>query len=240
MLQRERDIGVFLVRESMSINGDYVLCVKQDTIRNYIINRIQSGGRLCFRIGDQEFSSLPNLLKFYKVHYLDTTTLNRPAQRQKFIANRTVEARDPGDLTIAEGQVLTLLWKDEEEWWTVRDARGNYGLVPVKYLDKYDETSPQSTQSRDSPLTSSAQTMHLAKAPRKLPARARVKRQYIPCAYDTKALKLEVGDIVLVTAMNINGQWEGEVNGRRGDFPFVYIQFDDEMNDVDADAAQSE
>lgn len=32
--------------------------------------------------------------------------------------------------------MLTLLWKDEEEWWTVRDARGNYGLVPVKYLDK--------------------------------------------------------------------------------------------------------
>jgi len=44
--------------------------------------------------------------------------------------------QDPGDLTIAEGQVLTLLWKDEEEWWTVRNACGSYGLVPVKYLDK--------------------------------------------------------------------------------------------------------
>lgn len=31
---------------------------------------------------------------------------------------------------------MSLLWKDEEEWWTVRNARGNYGLVPVKYLDK--------------------------------------------------------------------------------------------------------
>lgn len=28
ILQQERDSGVFLVRESMSINGDYVLCVK--------------------------------------------------------------------------------------------------------------------------------------------------------------------------------------------------------------------
>ena len=28
ILQWERDSGVFLVRESMSINGDYVLCVK--------------------------------------------------------------------------------------------------------------------------------------------------------------------------------------------------------------------
>jgi len=41
-----------------------------------------------------------------------------------------------------------------------------------------------------------------------------------------------------VTAININGQWEGEVNGRRGDFPFVYIQFEDELgvDDVDPDA----
>jgi len=44
--------------------------------------------------------------------------------------------QDPGDLSVAEGQVLTLLWKDEEEWWTVRNAHGSYGLVPVKYLDK--------------------------------------------------------------------------------------------------------
>ena len=43
----------------------------------------------------------------------------------------------------------------------------------------------------------------------------------------------QVGDVVLVTAMNVNGQWEGEVNGRRGDFPFVYIQFDDEMTGTD-------
>ena len=39
----------------------------------------------------------------------------------------------------------------------------------------------------------------------------------------------QVGDIVTVTAMKINGQWEGEVNGRRGDFPFIYIQFEDEL-----------
>ena len=28
ILQMERDSGVFVVRESVSINGDYVLCVK--------------------------------------------------------------------------------------------------------------------------------------------------------------------------------------------------------------------
>jgi len=38
MLQRERDIGVFLVRESMSINGDYVLCVKLVTLIYLLTN----------------------------------------------------------------------------------------------------------------------------------------------------------------------------------------------------------
>jgi len=37
--------------------------------------------------------------------------------------------------------VLTLLWKDEEEWWTVRNAHGSCGLVPVKYLDKVKKPS---------------------------------------------------------------------------------------------------
>ena len=63
-------------------------CCRQDTIRNYIINRIQSGGRLRFRIGDQEFPSLPSLLKFYKVHYLDTTTLIRPVSTMAFLLHK--------------------------------------------------------------------------------------------------------------------------------------------------------
>jgi len=33
ILQQERDSGVFLVRESMSINGDYVLCVRSVSLR---------------------------------------------------------------------------------------------------------------------------------------------------------------------------------------------------------------
>jgi C-crk adapter molecule crk len=35
-----------------------------------------------YRIGDQSFSDLPELLAFYKLHYLDTTPLRRPAQKK--------------------------------------------------------------------------------------------------------------------------------------------------------------
>lgn len=85
---------------------------------------------------------------------------------------------------------------------------------------------------------------------RKLPAKAVVVQQRIPNAYDKKALKLEVlifimvfcykhsnviyqnfiqkGDIITVTNTNINGQWEGELNGKKGHFPFNYIKFVDD------------
>ena len=44
---------------------------------------------------------------------------------------------------------------------------------------------------------------------------------------------LQVGDIVTVTAMNVSGQWEGEVNGRQGFFPFNYIEFINEDEETD-------
>lgn len=75
---------------------------------------------------------------------------------------------------------------------------------------------------------------------RKLPALARVKQARVPNAYDKTALKLEVGDIITVTKMNINGQWEGELKGKVGHFPFPFVEFIDQiegagdLNDLDS------
>lgn len=67
---------------------------------------------------------------------------------------------------------------------------------------------------------------------KKLPALARVKQVRVPNAYDKTALKLDIGDIIKVTKTNINGQWEGELNGKTGHFPFTHVEFmDSEMND---------
>ena len=51
----------------------------------------------------------------------------------------------------------------------------------------------------------------------------------MPNAYDKTALKLEVGDIITVTKMNINGQWEGESKGKVGHFPFPFVEFIDQI-----------
>lgn len=101
LLEQERDSGVFLVRDSSSIPGDYVLCVKEDAkVSHYIINKIPQHKpnlpiQTVYRIGDNSFNDLPELLEFYKIHYLDTTTLRRPVQRkvEKVIAKFDFEGK---------------------------------------------------------------------------------------------------------------------------------------------------
>lgn len=66
---------------------------------------------------------------------------------------------------------------------------------------------------------------------RQLPAKARVKQGRVPNAYDQTQLKLEIGDIITVTQTNINGQWQGELNGKVGFFPFTHVEFLDSDNE---------
>lgn len=95
LLLPEREGGVFLVRDSNTIVGDYVLSVKEDIkVSHYIVNKISTGvgggnehhqhqqQQHVYRIGDQSFSDLPELLAFYILHYLDTTPLRRPVHRR--------------------------------------------------------------------------------------------------------------------------------------------------------------
>lgn len=34
----------------------------------------------------------------------------------------------------------------------------------------------------------------------------------------------QVGEMVKVTKINVNGQWEGECKGKRGHFPFTHVR----------------
>lgn len=90
-LQGQRH-GVFLVRDSSTCPGDYVLSVSENSrVSHYIINSLPNRR---FKIGDQEFEHLPALLEFYKIHYLDTTTLIEPAPR--YVRSQPSPARGCG------------------------------------------------------------------------------------------------------------------------------------------------
>lgn len=91
-LQGQRH-GMFLVRDSSTCPGDYVLSVSENSrVSHYIINSLPNRR---FKIGDQEFDHLPALLEFYKIHYLDTTTLIEPAPR--YASTRAPGASNPPD-----------------------------------------------------------------------------------------------------------------------------------------------
>lgn len=242
MLMNEREGGVFLVRDSNSIVGDYVLCVKEDLkVSHYIINKIQQNDQTVYRIGDQSFGDLPELLSFYILHYLDTTPLRRPVSRriERVIGKFDFDGSDSDDLPFKKGEILFVLNKDEDQWWTARNCQGLVGQIPVPYVQKYEEMQSGTIErtgsgggsgiiGNPSGVASPHQTDNALKKSnlnRKLPAHARVKQARVPNAYDKTALKLEVGDIIKVTKTNINGQWEGELKGKIGHFPFTHVEF---------------
>ena len=56
-------------------------CREGSKVSHYIINsKSTDGGAVRFHIGDMVFQSIPDLLTFYKTHYLDTTSLVRPVR----------------------------------------------------------------------------------------------------------------------------------------------------------------
>lgn len=79
---------------------------------------------------------MPELLKFYRSHLLDKTCLKRVVTREKYITLYTFEGKDPEDLPFRKGEILTILQKDEAQWWTARNSKGDKGQVPVTYLQK--------------------------------------------------------------------------------------------------------
>ncbi|XP_023210138.1 adapter molecule Crk-like, partial [Centruroides sculpturatus] len=208
---------------------------------------------------------------------------------------------DPDDLPFKKGEILSIITKDEEQWWTGRNHLGQTGSIPVPYVEKIDDCEenecfiaeqpledqltqvppppPEQTSEKLEPFKQTMPNFQRklpalarvkqarvpnaydktalklerklpalarvkqARVPnaydktalklefqRKLPALARVKQARVPNAYDKTALKLEVGDIIKVTKTNINGQWEGELWGRVGHFPFTHVEFIDSDN----------
>ena len=57
------------------------VCREGSKVSHYIINsKAGDAGSMRFHIGELVFPSLPDLLNFYKTHYLDTTSLVRPVR----------------------------------------------------------------------------------------------------------------------------------------------------------------
>jgi proto-oncogene C-crk len=230
-----RKSGLFLVRDSSTHPGDFVLSVSENgKVSHYIISHRNN----LYLIGDQSFPDLPTVLDFYRMHYLDTTTLIEIAPRPQMsggfqpalqpaipspgpiqVPSPVVEVTgelvvrgkfdfksdDPEDLNFKKGDVMKVLRKDEEDWWYARHSDGRTGSIPVPYVE----------------IVSSQVSSQQGSQPNQVLARATMERQ---CPFDPSALSFRQGEIILVTKRNDNGIWEGEINGRKGHFPFTSVE----------------
>jgi len=241
-----RPSGTYLVRDSSSIPGDYVLSVSESSkVSHYIIN---NKGNV-YQIGEQTFPDLPAIINFYKKHFLDTTTLKDPVVRE--IANEKVKAlynftgQDPEDLGFKKGDILTVIKKEEENWWRVRDAEGHEGMIPRPYVVTISHTESSNAArplGESSKLSSGRQSQRFSEGynnpagkPVVVPfTQTKEEDEEWNChcmaimdyihPYDETRLTFKKGDRIKVLRKEDDGTWFGELNNRTGYFPFIYVQ----------------
>jgi len=247
--------GLHFVRDSSTCQGDYVLCVSENSkVSHYIINSQEDGG---YRIGDNTFQSLHAVLQFYKENLLDTTVLNDMLVIERVQGRYDFPGSDDDDLPFKKGEMLYVIEKTEEQWWQALSQSGQIGSIPVPYvipctkeqpvreapvpqksspaiLPPLQAQPPMIRQPLDRPpqvpplnTLPSEETDSAPPTPgTKLKAQAIMDRN--PSAYDHKFLSFKAGDSIIVTKQNDNGLWEGECEGRKGLFPFNHVRLLDQ------------
>lgn len=256
LLCDEQPLGTFLIRDSTS-PGSYALSVREELsgdqqVRHYLIEPSETeNGKMSVKIAEQHFIDIPALLNHYKMRILANVSLVRPLQKpaiEKMIALYAFEGQEPSDLPFQKNEYLEIVGKPQEEWWEARNALGATGLVPANYLAHAEDvivqrgngspdTSSLSSENRLSgtsvasdlgdPAVSSTSPSN---TPR-VPSWARVTLDRRPNVYDTEALRLRKGEMIKVTKLHPSGICEGILNGKKGTFPFTYVEF---VNEDDA------
>eukprot|EP00040_Diaphanoeca_grandis_P009292 m.48324 g.48324 ORF g.48324 m.48324 type:complete len:558 (+) comp20708_c0_seq1:201-1874(+) len=140
--------GAFMIRDSGSSPGDYVLSLCEGTrVSHYII---QKGGPHSYVLSDQTFVNIVELINFYRVHLLDSTCLTVPVPETEALKNgvrikqflvivrakHNFNGRDPEDLSFHKGELLNVIEKHEPEWWKAQSQETlQIGVVPANYLE---------------------------------------------------------------------------------------------------------
>eukprot|EP00118_Oscarella_pearsei_P025897 m.308991 g.308991 ORF g.308991 m.308991 type:complete len:188 (+) comp45235_c0_seq1:1-564(+) len=154
----------------------------------------------------------------------------RPGQPMERVrALYKFESNDPEDLPFQKGDIMVILSKDEEQWWFAQHADGRSGQIPTPYVETILDVGIKPPTRTDSVMHSNfvpkVRNASSAVPSRSSgPVRARATMDRVANAYDQAALSFKTNDIILVIKQNENGLWEGELNGRRGYFPFTHVE----------------
>ena len=56
------------------------------------------------------------------------------AVQQKFLPVFITNFQDPDELSFQEGETLTVINQDDDDWWTAENKMGERGSIPVNYV----------------------------------------------------------------------------------------------------------
>lgn len=142
--------GTFMIRDSGSSPGDYVLSMSEgNRVSHYIIQR---SGPHSFVLSDKTFINLVELINFYRIHLLDSSCLGVPLPEREALRNGTrvnhflvtvrakhnFNGRDPEDLSFRKGEMLNVVEKHEPQWWKAQSQETlQIGVIPSNYVDQY-------------------------------------------------------------------------------------------------------
>ncbi|XP_065901648.1 crk-like protein [Dysidea avara] len=221
--------GLFLVRDSSTCPGDYVLSVSENSrVSHYIITR--RGGQ--YVIGDQTFEDIPQVIEFYRRHFLDTTTLTEIAPRVVVDQGGPQSMPAPSSAVMSSGPpvggtpdvVGTLRVRGKFDFKSDDPEDLYFKKGDIMVVLRKDEEEWWFVKHSDG-RTGSIPVPYIEviqDANKPFKAKALMDRQ---CPYDPTALPFKKGDIISVTKQNDNGLWEGQtIDGRKGHFPFTLVE----------------
>lgn len=123
---------------------------------------------------------------------------------------------DAEDLPFKKGEILIILDKPEEQWWSAKNKEGRAGMIPVPYVEKLVRPShpgqpghgsrnsnsygiPEPAHAYAQPQTPSplppvtpGAVINPLPSMQNGPVMAKAIQKRVPCAYDKTALALEV------------------------------------------------
>ncbi|CAN6644724.1 protein Bzz1p [Trichomonascus vanleenenianus] len=135
-------------------------------------------------------------------------------------------AQGDDELSLSEGQQMTVLEPDDGSGWVSAQIGSQTGLVPAAYI----EMSPGSFAGENSTAGAGGNAASKKKGPAVAPKRGAKRVKYMIALYDYDAqgadeLTIRAGDkIAVVTEDQGDGWTEGELNAMSGVFPTTYAK----------------
>ena len=151
------------------------------------------------------------------------------------------EATNADELTVASGDVVTVVEPDSMDGWIKVELKGKSGLVPLDYIEPMVSSDPSAGATRSgSPLGKKAVSRtnlsptslgsigssmsNLSSAAASAVGKKKVRAVYDYAAQTPQELTIHEGDVIEVIKQSEDGWWEGILNGKRGEFPGTYVE----------------